>query len=102
MLYAIACGNDASTQARKRLGFNARKYSYAIDIVNSNKMRNNMSDLQRYIQQRKLEDTVFAKDFEDGYESFKSEVLIPNEETLAAMEEARTNSDLKSFDIMNT
>jgi len=34
-----------------------------------------MSDLQRYIQQRKLRDPVFAKDFESGYESFKAEVL---------------------------
>jgi len=34
-----------------------------------------MSDLQRYIQQRKLKDSVFAEDFEAGYESFKAEVL---------------------------
>jgi len=34
-----------------------------------------MSDLQRYIQQRKLKDSVFAKDFEAGYESFKAEIL---------------------------
>ncbi len=27
-----------------------------------------MGDLQRYIQQRKLKDSVFAKDFEAGYE----------------------------------
>ncbi len=34
-----------------------------------------MGDLQRYIQQRKLKDSVFAEDFEAGYESFKAEIL---------------------------
>lgn len=35
-----------------------------------------MSDLQKYIDQRKAQDTEFATDFESGYEEFKIGVLL--------------------------
>lgn len=35
-----------------------------------------MSDLQKYIDQRKAQDTDFAADFESGYEEFKIGVLL--------------------------
>jgi HTH-type transcriptional regulator/antitoxin HipB len=35
-----------------------------------------MSDLQRYIQNRKIEDAAFAEDFDEGYKSFKIGVLL--------------------------
>jgi len=37
---------------------------------------NEVSDLQSYIQQRKLSDPVFAEDFDAGFEAFKAEVLL--------------------------
>jgi len=35
-----------------------------------------MSDLQRYIQNRKTEDAEFAEGFDEGYKSFKIGVLL--------------------------
>ncbi len=35
-----------------------------------------MSDLQRYIQNRKIEDADFAEGFDEGYKSFKIGVLL--------------------------
>lgn len=35
-----------------------------------------MSDLQRYIQKRKIEDEAFADGFDEGYEPFKIDVLL--------------------------
>lgn len=35
-----------------------------------------MSDLKRYIKKRKKTDTVFALDFDEGYENFKLGVLL--------------------------
>ena len=35
-----------------------------------------MSDLQKYIQKRKLRDTEFSKNFDSGYEQFKIGVLL--------------------------
>lgn len=35
-----------------------------------------MSDLQRYIQNRKVEDVTFAEGFDEGYKSFKIGVLL--------------------------
>jgi len=35
-----------------------------------------MSDLQKYIQKRKLRDPEFAKNFDSGYEQFKIGVLL--------------------------
>ena len=35
-----------------------------------------MSELQRYIQNRKIEDAVFADGFDEGYKSFKIGVLL--------------------------
>ena len=43
-----------------------------------------MSDLQNYIKKRKARDPEFAKDFEEGYRSFKIGVLLKQ-----AREEAR-------------
>ena len=35
-----------------------------------------MSDLQRYIQNRKVEDVAFAEGFDEGYKAFKIGVLL--------------------------
>jgi DNA-binding XRE family transcriptional regulator len=35
-----------------------------------------MSDLKKYIKERKKKDRVFAKGFEEGYEQFKIGVLL--------------------------
>lgn len=35
-----------------------------------------MSDLQRYIEQRKKRDPEFAKDFDKGYQDFKIGVML--------------------------
>ncbi len=35
-----------------------------------------MSDLQRYIQNRKIEDAVFSEGFDEGYKAFKIGVLL--------------------------
>ena len=35
-----------------------------------------MSDLKKYIKKRKVEDSVFDKDFEIGYEEFKFGVIL--------------------------
>jgi HTH-type transcriptional regulator / antitoxin HipB len=35
-----------------------------------------MDDLEKYIAKRKLKDKEFAKNFEEGYESFKIGVLL--------------------------
>lgn len=35
-----------------------------------------MSDLQRYIQDRKADDKAFAEGFDEGYEAFKVGVLL--------------------------
>ncbi len=35
-----------------------------------------MSDLQKYIKERKRKDRVFAKGFEEGYEQFKIGVML--------------------------
>ena len=35
-----------------------------------------MSDLQRYIEQRKKRDPEFAKDFDKGYQDFKIGIML--------------------------
>jgi HTH-type transcriptional regulator/antitoxin HipB len=35
-----------------------------------------MSDLQKYIKNRKKNDPIFAEDFDSGYEHFKIGVLL--------------------------
>lgn len=42
-----------------------------------------MSDLKRYIKTRKNKEPAFAKDFDKGYESFKSGVVARREGTVA-------------------
>jgi len=35
-----------------------------------------MSDLKRYVKNRKTKDKVFAKDYEYGYEDFKLGIML--------------------------
>ncbi len=35
-----------------------------------------MSDLKKYVKNRKTKDKVFAKDYESGYEDFKLGIML--------------------------
>jgi len=44
-----------------------------------------MSDLQKYIQKRKVRDPEFAEDFDSGYEQFKIGVMLKQAREEAGM-----------------
>ena len=51
-----------------------------------------MSDIQKYISDRKVRDSEFAKDFDSGYEQFKIGVLLKQ----ARLEAGITQEELAS------
>jgi len=53
-----------------------------------------MSDLKEYIAQRKIQDKDFAKDFDEGYESFKIGVLLKQAREDANMTQAEVAEKL--------
>lgn len=52
-----------------------------------------MSDLVKYIEERKIKDKEFKEGFDSGYNNFKKDV--PNKKTIKAMENVRMGKDLK-------
>ena len=60
-----------------------------------------MSDLQRYIQNRKIEDAAFADGFDEGYKSFKIGVLLRQlrEETGMTQTEIAEKFGVKEIEI---
>lgn len=54
-----------------------------------------MSDLQKYIKNRKAKDPEFAKNFEEGYQSFKIGVLLKQAREEAMLTQAEVAAQLK-------
>lgn len=54
-----------------------------------------MSDLQKYIKNRKAGDPEFAENFEEGYQSFKIGVLLKQAREEAMLTQAEVASQLK-------
>ena len=55
-----------------------------------------MSDLQKYIKKRKKRDSVFAKDFDSGYEQFKIGVLLKQAREEAGLSQEELAAKLKT------
>lgn len=54
-----------------------------------------MSDLQKYIAKRKAEEPEFAKNFEEGYQSFKIGVILKQAREEAGLTQAEVAKQLK-------
>ena len=54
-----------------------------------------MSDLGKYIRERKKKDIEFAKGFEEGYEEFKIGVMLRQARETAGLHRKNWHADLK-------
>ena len=55
-----------------------------------------MSDLKKYIKERKERDTEFAKDYDVGYEQFKIGVLLKQERERVGLTQEQLANKLKT------
>ncbi len=55
-----------------------------------------MSDLQKYVKQRKKKDSKFARDYDEGYEQFKVGVMLKNARESAGLTQEELAKRLKT------
>ena len=69
-----------------------KDYKELLELFNGHKERKEMSDLKKYIADRKKKDKEFANGFDEGYEQFKIGIVL---------RQARESAGLTQEDLAN-